>query len=252
MPLRKIVSTPVKSKWPKILPPLTAEQQRISDDFMKLWHEILPRRFGIVDVFNQTYPVTHAPPSFLTTLEIGAGLGEHLSYENLAEEQKKNYWALDIRPNMIEELNRKQSGVHGLVGDCQKPINFPDDFFDRILAIHVLEHLTDLPAAIHEMWRLCNKSNGILSVLIPCEGGPAYGLARRLSAQRIFVKRYHQSYTWFKRREHINKPAEILAELRPYFKIKHRSYFPLKIRVSACNLCIGLTCTPRAHPQTDA
>ena len=28
------------SKWPKVLPPLTQEQQRISDDFMKHWLEV--------------------------------------------------------------------------------------------------------------------------------------------------------------------------------------------------------------------
>ena len=37
------------SKWPKILPPLTPEQKRISDEFMKLWHEVLPNRYGILD-----------------------------------------------------------------------------------------------------------------------------------------------------------------------------------------------------------
>ena len=33
------------AKWPKVLPPLTAEQTRTSDAFMKLWLEQLPRRF---------------------------------------------------------------------------------------------------------------------------------------------------------------------------------------------------------------
>ena len=247
MCMHKHNPAPVIPRWPKSLSPLTDEQQQISDDFMKYWLEVVPKKIGIrvVDVFNQTYPVKYAPPVFLTTLEIGAGLGEHLRYEKLSEEQKKNYWALDIRPNMIEELNRRELGVKGLVGDCQKKMNFPDGYFDRILGIHVLEHLPDLPAAMREIWRLCKKTDGIFSFVIPCEGSPAYLLARRLSAQRIFEKRYRQSYQWFIEREHINKPDEILAEIRPYFEIAHCSYFPLGIRLAACNLCIGLTCKPR-------
>ena len=44
-------------------------------------------------------------------------------------------------------------------------------------------------------------------VVIPCEGGLAYSLARRISAQRIFEKRYGMSYRFFIESEHINVPA---------------------------------------------
>ena len=43
--------------WPKAIPSLTPEQQRISDDFMRYWHEVLPRRYGLVEEFNQRYAV---------------------------------------------------------------------------------------------------------------------------------------------------------------------------------------------------
>ena len=77
-----------------------AEAQRISDDFMKLWHEVLPRRFGIVETFNHNFPVRYSQPGFKTTLEIGAGLGEHLNYEKLTPDQEKNYYTLELRENM--------------------------------------------------------------------------------------------------------------------------------------------------------
>ena len=47
-------------------------------------------------------------------------------------------------------------------------------------------------------------------VVIPCEGGLAYSLARRVSAQRIFEKRYGMSYRFFIESEHINVPREIM------------------------------------------
>ncbi|MEY2411229.1 MAG: hypothetical protein QOF48_3899, partial [Verrucomicrobiota bacterium] len=187
--------------WPKILPPLNDEQRRISDDFMKHWHEVLPRKYGILDDFNHGYAVEHAPKTFLSTLEIGAGLGEHLAYEKLTPEQEQHYVALEIRENMAARIRERFPKIQARVGDCQGRLDFPDGSFDRVLAVHVLEHLPNLPAAIREMHRLCHPEHGVFSVVIPCEGGLAYTLARRISAQRIFEKRYGQPYSWFIRRE---------------------------------------------------
>jgi SAM-dependent methyltransferase len=234
--------------WPKILPDLTPEQKRISDDFMRYWHEVLPKRYGVVDDFNHKYPVKYAPRGFLRTLEIGAGLGEHLLYERLTAEQKAQYVALELRQNMADRIKERFPEVQTCVADCQKRLDFRAGFFDRILAVHVLEHLPNLPAAISEMYRLCNKESGVFSVVIPCEGSPAYTFARRISAQRLFEKRYQQPYRWLIEREHLNKPHEILVELRRYFNIGHRSFFPIPIPVIACNLCIGLTLQPRKQP----
>lgn len=232
------------SKWPKILPPLSKEQEDIGNDFMRYWHEVLPRKYHLVDHFNHTYSVKNSPKEFLRTLEIGAGNGEHLHYENLNREQLLNYYAVDIRQNMLDKIELNFPDISCILGDCQSKLEFNDDYFDRILAIHVLEHLPNLPAAVKEIHRVCNKNSGTLSVVIPCEGGLAYTLARKISAQRIFEKRYKQSYKWLIEREHINIPQEIIEELAPYFKITHSQYFPLRAPLEFCNLCIGLTLKP--------
>ena len=231
--------------WPKILAPLNEEQRRISDDFMKHWHEVLPQRYGIIDDFNHGYPVRHAPGKFLSTLEIGAGLGEHLAYEKLTAEQERHYVALELRENMAARLRERFPNVQAHVGDCQARLPFADGSFDRVLAVHVLEHLPNLPAAVREMHRLCHPERGVFSVVIPCEGGMAYTLARRISAQRIFEKRYHQPYDWFIQREHLNVPSEILGELQSFFEITDRSFWPLRVPLVFCNLCIGLTLRPK-------
>jgi len=233
------------NKWPKVLPCLSEEQQRISDDFMQHWHEVLPRRYKIVDDFNHRYPVQHAPKDFSRTLEIGAGLGEHIEYERLSPEQTKQYVALELRPNMAETIQKRFPDVQVAVGDCQTRLPFSDNYFDRIIAVHVLEHLPMLPSAVLELFRVCDKQKGVLSVVIPCEGSFAYNLARRISAQRQFEKRYKQSYRWFIEREHLNKPAEIISELQQRFTIKHRGFFPIPIPATFCNLCIGLTLRPK-------
>jgi SAM-dependent methyltransferase len=233
------------NKWPKIFPPLTSNQQVVNDDFVKHWHEILPKKFGVINRFNHTYVVKHSLPDFKCTLEIGGGDGEHLNYESLNNEQKKNYTAIDIRQNMVTAFKENQPGVNCIVGDIQSRTPMNTDSFDRVIAIHVLEHLPDLPSAIAEIYRLIDKDKGQLSVVIPCEGSLAYWAARKISAERIFKKRYHMSYGWFISREHINKPKEIIEELSKRFCVTSTTYFPIPIKVKALNLCIGLTLEPK-------
>lgn len=240
---------PTAGKWPKVLPPLTPEQQRISNEFMQLWHEVLPRRYGIIEKFNHQFPVRHSRPGFRTTLEIGAGLGEHLHHEVLTPEQEENYYANEYRENMAAGIRRAFPRVQTVVGDCQQRLNFADGFFDRVIAVHVLEHLPNLPATIRESYRLVNKDRGRFLVVIPCEGSPAYALARKISAERVYRKHYGGSYRWFYTREHINLPHEILAELDPYFTIEARSFFPLPfLPFVFTNLVIGLSLVPRPAP----
>ncbi len=234
-------------KWPKVFPPLTPEQQRISDDFMHHWHAVLPAKYGIVDRFNHQYPVQNAPAHFVRTLEIGAGNGEHLKYERLSAQQESDYVAVDLRDNMAAEIRQHFPRVKTVTADCQVRLPFGDGHFDRVLAIHVLEHLPNLPAAIAELHRLIDKERGVLSVVIPCEGSWAYTIARKISAQRVFERRYKQPYKWLIEREHINLPDEIRAELAPWFEEVHSSYFPLHVPVTLFNLCIGLTLKPRKN-----
>jgi ubiquinone/menaquinone biosynthesis C-methylase UbiE len=237
--MKKIEKT-ADDKWPKLFPELTQEQRDISDDFMKYWHEVLPKNYGFIDKFNHQYVVNTREEIFKNTLEIGAGNGEHLKYEKISVDNLKNYVAIDIRKKMLDSLQQHFPNVTALLGDCQKRIEYPDGYFDRIIAIHVLEHLPNLPKAIEEFYRLASK-DCLLQVVIPCEGGVLYSLCRKISAQRIFEKRYGQPYDWFIKREHINTPHEILEEIYPLFEKVNERYFPFPfIRNKDFNLCIGL------------
>jgi SAM-dependent methyltransferase len=231
---------PTKSSWPKAVPQLSAEQERIRDDFMRHWHEVLPNRYSLIERFNHGYALDSGTARG-RTLEIGAGLGEHLAFERHQDEE---YWAVELREEMAAAIKRKYPRVHTIVGDCQQRLPLEDSSFDRALAIHVLEHLPDLPSAVAELRRVL-KGDGRLIAVIPCEGGLAYWLARRISAQRIFERRYKVSYDWFVKSEHINVPSEIIAELNEHFEIVERRYFPLRLPMTTANLVIGLTMRPR-------
>jgi len=238
------------AKWPKILPPLTPDQRRISDDFMKHWHDRLPGAwYGIIESFNHKYPVKHSKPGFVSTLEIGAGLGEHIRYETLTPEQEKNYHALELRENMAAEIRKSFPRVNVIVGDCQQQMEFAEGSIDRVIAVHVLEHLPNLPGAIREAYRILNKERGQFLVVIPTEGSLAYSIARKISAEREYKKRFGGDYSWFYKREHINVPAEIYHELDPYFTVETKSAFPFPFfPFLFCNLVLGLSLKPRPKP----
>lgn len=233
--------------WPKQLPAFSEDDQRIRDAFMARWLEYLPRRGGFVERFNHNYPLSGAT-SATRTLEIGAGLGAHLEFEHL---ERQEYYAVELREELAQSLGERFPTVTTLVADCQKRLPFDDGFFDRVLAIHVLEHLPDLPAALDEVARVL-AANGRFVAVIPCEGGLVYSLARRFTSKRLFQREFGRDYDWFIRYEHINLPWEIESELAKRFRVDDARYFPFRIRSVKANLIIGLTMRPLArsgHPQ---
>jgi SAM-dependent methyltransferase len=228
-----------ETPWPKPRPRLTAEQIRIQEDWIRYFHARLPTDHPRVLAFNHGYPLRSARPN-TRTLEVGAGRGDHLRFENL---DAQDYHAIELRESMAEVISRDYPHVSASVADCEKSLEYPDNYFDRVIAIHVLEHLYDLPAALAEIRRLL-RSNGVLAAVIPCEGGLAYRLGRRLTTQRVFERRYGLPYDWHVRAEHPNKPAEVFEEIAKVFEISDSTFYPLKIPLMNLNLVIGITATP--------
>ncbi len=225
--------------FPKQLPKLSKKQIKIKNEFMLNWLKILRNNYGIVDKFNHGFVVNNSSRNFVNTLEIGSGIGEHLNYEKLNEKQLKNYYAMDKRKNIIDVLKKEHPKINAIQGDCEKKLKFKSNFFDRVIAIHVLEHLPNLPKTINEVYRVLKKKGEFL-IVIPCEGSIAYTIARKISAERIFKKKYKMSYDWFVKSEHINMPNEIIEIISKKFVKKKRTFFPTFVPFLFCNLCIGI------------
>ena len=229
------------TSWPKKMPVLTEKQQKIRSEFMQTWLTVYPDKYSFMEEFNHRAIFKgHRLPKSCKTLEIGAGIGAHITYEDLKAQE---YYALEIRQDFVDQIKAKFPNVIPVCGDIQQGLDFPDHYFDRILAIHVLEHLPNLPAALTEIKRLL-KPGGYCEFILPCEGSLAYSLAREISAKRLFKKRYPGvSYDIFIKSEHVNTYADVAGELRKSGLLAERMvYFPFPLPLIFCNLAVGLRC----------
>ena len=231
------------NKWPKKSLLLDSSQEEIKEDFYNYWlTTYLPTTLNSLEKFNHGFPLGIGFFDNCKTLEIGAGVGGHLKYEDL---DRQMYVAMDLREEFAKKIQSQYPNVKTIVGDCQERIDVNDGYFDRVLAIHVLEHLPNLPAALGEIRRVLRPNEGKFIVIIPCEGGLAHKLGRYFTTRRLFEKKYNQSYDWFIDSEHLNLPDEIILELCKVFKIEKMVYFPLRIPIVSLNLCIGIVLAKR-------
>jgi len=212
---------------------------------MRLWHEQLPSKYSIVERFNHGAVARWPVQAGWKTLEIGAGLGAHSRFEDLMAQE---YYCVEYRREWCAELENQFPKERIHCGDIQERQPWPNAFFDRVIAIHVLEHLRNLPLALEEILRVL-KPEGVLDVVLPCEGGLAYSLARKLSAERLFRKRFGEDYTPIVRNEHVSTYREIAFELMRRFRVVHSRYFPWHVPLPSINLCVALRLVSNASPR---
>jgi SAM-dependent methyltransferase len=218
-------------KWPKQRPVLSEEQLKLMHSWYEYWLPIVNNSFGLVSKFNHRFPFRSASRS-LKTLEIGIGEGSHLRLE-----QSENYFGVDRDVALI----RHHTNIAAADADIGLP--FRTSSFDRVLAIHVLEHLANLPSALQEIRRIM-KPGGLFSAVVPCEGGWAYTLGRNLTSRRIFERKFGKKFDWMMAYDHVNNVQEVLTEIRKKFCVERIAYFPMRLPSVHMNLIIGLELRP--------
>jgi ubiquinone/menaquinone biosynthesis C-methylase UbiE len=169
-------------------------------------------------------------------LEIGAGTGEHLPFVRHAFEE---YTLSDSDPATLEVAKRKSesdSRAHKLKFDLQdgSTLSYEDASFDRVVAVHVLEHIYQPHLAIKE-WRRVLKRGGLLSILIPTDPGVAWRLGRHLGPRRNAIRR-GIAYDYVMAREHVNSCNNLIAILRHYFPTREEAWWPMPLPSIDLNL----------------
>lgn len=177
-----------------------------------------------------------ANTAFSRVLEIGAGTGEHLGFVNHAFDE---YIMTDSDPATLEVARKKTaSSIHRdkLKFELQDgtTLYYADASFDRLVAVHVLEHIYEPHLAIRE-WRRVLRQGGLLSVLIPTDPGVAWRLGRHLGPRRNALKR-GIAYDYVMAREHVNSCNNLIALLRHYFPERREHWWPLPLPSIDLNL----------------
>lgn len=156
-----------------------------------------------------------------TILELGAGTLNHLPFESGTE-----------RYDVVEPFHElwADSPGRGHVDRFYDDIRDvpPNEHYDKIISIAVLEHLTDLPDVVANCARHLTPA-GVFAAGFPSEGGLAWYSAWRFGTGTAYRLRTGLSYAPLMRHEHVNGAREIESVVRRFFRAVDRRRFPLPI-----------------------
>jgi len=189
---------------------------------MRASHRLVEKPFGEATRFGRV-------------LEVGAGTGEHLPF---VRHDYGEYILTDMDPKTLDVARQKLSALDtGRVGfevQTGSALAYPDGAFDRVVAVHVLEHIYQPHLALKE-WRRVLKDGGTLSILIPTDPGVAWRLGRHLGPRRNAVSK-GLAYDYIMAREHVNPCNNLIALLRHYFPEAREAWWPSPIPSIDLNL----------------
>jgi ubiquinone/menaquinone biosynthesis C-methylase UbiE len=114
-----------------------------------------------------------APQRHETILEIGCNSGR---FVELLRKYTDNVIGVDINEQAI-----KSSSVSGLYCMSAESLDLPDNYADKVVCLHTIEHLKHPKRAVEEMVRV-TKPNGRIVLTYPME--PIRGLTCLLSAMK--------------------------------------------------------------------
>ena len=189
---------------------------------MRASHKLVEKKFDSGTHFNKV-------------LEVGAGTGEHFSFVRHSFDQ---YVLSDLDAKTLQRAKEKIGAKHSnkIIFETQpgSHLNYNDDHFDRLVAVHVLEHIYMPHLALKE-WRRVLKHGGVLSILIPTDPGIAWRLGRHLGPRKNAIAQ-GIAYDYVMAREHVNSCNNLIALLRHYFPHSTESWWPFPVPSIDLNL----------------
>lgn len=162
------------------------------------------RRFAIEMIESQL-----APGSKI--LDVGCGTG-HLA----AELARRGFdtWGTDLSAGMVDYAKQHYNPDRFQVADIER-IPFPDNYFDGIVCLGVMEYLGSDEPALREMWRVL-KPGGHAVITTPSSICPFFYMDRGLIRFRFAIRPLTGAIRRMLGGE--QRPAQ------PYPKVQHRRY----------------------------
>ena len=155
-------------------------------------------------------------------LEVGGNIGEHIKY---VRSSFAKYLLTDLREiNFISNDSRVSFECFNV-----QHIPYPDNTFDRVICTCLLHHVENLNLALKEMLRV-TKKDGTISILLPCDPGLVYRVAKVIGPNRVWRKHGILNPSFFHYSQHRNHFPGIKSSIKEiYFNEKiHWKYWPLK------------------------
>lgn len=155
------------------------------------------------------------------TLDIGCGQGYHWPF--VAD--RSRLIGFDIRLESLRKIRERFPDAILVQGDLLS-LPFRTASVARAISIYALEHIYFLEDALDEIGRILMPQAKFL-VGLPCEGGLAWTLGRKLTSERTMSKRYGVDYARYIALEHCNTAACIERALGSHFRRLERRLYPL-------------------------
>ena len=178
-------------------------------------------------------------------LEIGPGTSPHINYLNSDFDK---YFMLDQSLYSVNYLKKKYNNNKNIIikRSINSSIPFKNNYFDRIIMSHILEHVSDPEFFLFKILSKLKKG-GCLSISLPTDPGFLWRLGRFY--QKIFnvknkLNLNNEDYDYMIATEHVNSIFNLISILKYHFKsnIVCEEFLPFKfVKSLDCNLFYNLT-----------
>ena len=174
------------------------------------------------------------PNKISKVLEIGAGDTPHYKYIKHSYDEyhivETSEYALNYHKNNPKFIVRQYDGVN---------LPYSDNYFDRIIISHCLEHIHFPEKFLIETMKKLNKG-GVLSISLPTDPGLLFRLGRLYLKIFSIKKNYKiskEEFDYMNATEHVNSIFGLISIIKYNYKNSIREfYLPFKIKSADLNL----------------
>ena len=174
------------------------------------------------------------PKNISKVLEIGAGSAPHYRFINHHYDE---YHIVETSETVIKKYTDNPKVV--ATNYDGKILPYEEEYFDRIIISHCLEHIVDPESFLFEMMKKLKKG-GILSISLPTDPGLLFRIGRlylKIFSIKNKYKISSKQFDYMNATEHVNSIFGLSSIIKyNYGDSLKDSYLPFKIRLFDLNL----------------